>query len=46
MRHFTSSGGNWYLMKETSSVMAKLVQVIIAKEGDDDSEDPDSYWHP
>jgi hypothetical protein len=54
MRHLTCSTNDerddivntWYPKKETSSAMTKLMQVIIAREGDDDDEDPDNYWHP
>lgn len=40
------TGGNWYPTKEVSSAMTKLMQTIIAREGDDENDDPDSYWHP
>ena len=52
MRNLTCSLGNerddivnnWYPVKETSSAVTKLLQVIIAYDGDDD--DDDGYWHP
>lgn len=46
MRNFTNSNDIGYPTKETSSVMTKLMQTLIAKESDDENDDPDSYWHP
>ncbi|MBV9256441.1 MAG: hypothetical protein JO215_00325 [Ktedonobacteraceae bacterium] len=54
MRHLTCSIENerdnivntWYATKETSSAVARLLQVVIARDDDDKDEDPDSYWHP
>lgn len=54
MRNLTSSVdnerdnivNNWYPTKEASGAVTKLMQAIIAREGDDEDEDPDNYWHP
>jgi hypothetical protein len=50
MRHLTCKRGDdivntWYSKQEKSGVITKIMQVIIAREGDDD-DDPDNYWHP
>jgi hypothetical protein len=51
MRHLTCKRSDdivntWYSKQEKSGAITKLMQVISAREGDDDDEDSDNYWHP
>jgi hypothetical protein len=54
MKELTNSIGNarddivknWYLARETSGTVMRMLQAIVAHADDDKEEDPDSYWHP
>jgi hypothetical protein len=36
----------WYPARETSGIVMRLLQAIVAHEDDEKEEDPDNYWHP